>query len=165
VNSPFTDPSDEQSSRLFRDALVWFANDIKRVYGSEYARSLGMTLIFDDLKGQPLAAGRYDQALVDAQEPDAKAAVRFALVQVIQFIRDAASRPRLLLQGEVRLFPSGAKAAAILTDRVTGRDTRIEAQTGEFTQVPHSGFVQDRLLNRQATTPQPSPDNAAEELR
>jgi hypothetical protein len=138
--------SDKDATAQFRNSLLWFSNEIRNIYTSRYAQSIGMTLLFEDLKGQTIEGSGYDDAFEEAKDPDAKAAVRFALKQAIRFVRDW-ERPRVVIEGAVRLLPGGAKAAAIITDRKLGRQTRIEAHTDELTYIRGGTFVQRELLN------------------
>jgi hypothetical protein len=105
-----------------------------------------MTLLFEDLKGQPIEGSGYDDAFEEAKDPDAKAAVRFALKQAIRFARDW-EQPRVLIEGNVRLLPGGAKAAAIISDRKLDRHTRIEAHTDELRSITGGIYVERPLLN------------------
>jgi len=157
---------EEAASRLFRDALVWFANEIKRVYGSEYAKSVGITLLFDDLKGQPLEGGTATEGdLAEVKDPDTKTAVHFALTRVIRLLRDATERPLLIIEGDVRLFPGDAKAVGIIKNASTGEEIRIEAYTKELGEIPGWLSIENRLVNPPVTPLQVSPSSIAEESR
>jgi hypothetical protein len=151
---------------LFRDGLIWFANEIKRVYGSEYAQKAGMILLLDDLKGEALEdKSLYEQAIADAQDPGAKAAVRFALTQIIRFLRDSPRRPVVSVEGHVNLFPGSAKVIGIVKDLRAGEETRVEADTSELEELPIPQFVQARLLNPPFASPAPTHFRKAEEMR
>ncbi|GEM_PF-4482965 len=137
----------EAASKLFRNALASFANEIKRVYGSEYAKSLGITLVFDDLKGQSLEErSAYDEALEEIKDPEGKTAVRYALGYAIRMLRQSLERPLIVVEGDVRLSPGSAQAVARIKNARTKSEIRVEANTAEITQLPESQFVVSRML-------------------
>lgn len=156
--------SDKDAGAQFRNSLLSFSNEIRDVYTSNYAHSIGMTLLFEDFKGQTIEGSGYDDAFEGAKDPDTKAAVRFALKQAIRFVRDW-ERPRVLIEGNVRLLPGGAKGAAIITDRKLNRNTRIEAHTDELIHIIGGTFVQRELLNPIISGSGPILSRQAEDLR
>jgi hypothetical protein len=163
---PVYGSDDLLASKQFQDALLWFANDIKRVYSSEYARNVGITLLFDDLQGDSLKGQSvYDEALAELTEPDAKAAVRFAMTHVVRWLRDAVERPEFLVTGDVRLFPGSAKAVGAIVAAKTGKAIRIEASTTEFEELPVLSFIQGKLLNPPAVALDRAPQRKVEEMR
>jgi hypothetical protein len=150
----------------FRDALLLFSNGIKRAYGSDYARRLGMQLFFDDLTGAPAGdAGSMERALAETREFDTKAAVGFALRQSMLYLRDLTERARFQIGGSVRVFPGTATATAIVRDLQTGEDVRIEASLAELVAMPMYTFVEQTLLQSRPILPYPMRAPDAEDRR
>ncbi len=154
---------DAAANKIFRDALVLFANQIKRLYGSDFARAVGIVLFFDDLKGQSLEGkSALDQALSETK-PEPQALFRFALTQVLRFVKNGAERPAVLVEGNVHMFPGGSKAVAVIKDKRKGKEVHIEAHISELAGLP--GLVHRRLLSLPVQPPQPSPSKREEERR
>jgi hypothetical protein len=150
---------DPSSNKLFRDALVRFANDIGRFYGSSYASSLGITLIFDDLEGVGLEDDEdYKEILAVARDPDAKAVFGLGLSRLVRFVREAANPPQLLVKGDVRVFPGGALAVGYVKDFSSGKEARIEARTSELGEIPTPGpsLIHAAVLGPSFTSPHAS---------
>jgi hypothetical protein len=154
---------DATANKLFSDAVVLFANQIKRSYGSDFANTVGIVLFFDNLRGQSLEdKSALDQALSDAK-PEPKALFGIALSRVLRFVKNGAERPAVVLEGDVYMFPGGAKATAVIKDQRQGTETHIEAHTSEIDDLPE--LVHRRLLSLPARRAHSSPSKREEERR
>jgi hypothetical protein len=151
LDFPVYGSADDNASAQFRNALLWFTKEVREVYATKYAQSVGMTLLFDDLKGQSIQSSTFDDALAEVKDPGAKAAVRFALTQTLRLLRDW-ERPRLLIEGEVRLIAGGAAAVGFIYDYKHNERLRLEAHTDELSGVPGGPFIRQLLLSPFAGT-------------
>ena len=158
--------ADPGATAGFQDALLTYSNEIKRVYGSQYARRIGIQLFFDDFTGGPVAnASVSERALAEARDVDTKAAVGFALRQAIQYLNDLPERPRFSVAGSVRLLPGAAMVVATVSDLSTGDKRYLEASVAEFADMPMRSFVESALLHSAPVLPFPWASTEAEDTR
>ena len=139
--------ADPTAPSAFQSALLAYSNEIKRVYGSDYARRAGIQLFFNDFTGSTAAeASTMEQALAETRDVDAKAALTFAFRQSLQYLRDLSERPRFAIGGVVRLLPGAAMAVASIRDLETGEDATLEATAAELADMPMRDLVERALL-------------------
>jgi hypothetical protein len=117
----------------FQASLLGFTNTVRRVFGSEFARRLGITLSFD-ARERPIVAGAdiFDRALAEASMLEAKGIVRFAVTGVVHWIAQSILRPSILITGAVQLLPGGARATARVRDLRSGTETEVDARSHEL---------------------------------
>jgi hypothetical protein len=58
---------------------------------------------------------------------------------MLQFFREAFAPPRVLIKGNVRLFPGEALAVGTFKDFTSGEEIRLEARTSELAAIPQPG--------------------------
>jgi hypothetical protein len=159
---------DPTAARTFQEAFLTFSGEVKRVYGAEFSKRLGLAVSFDGLQGSTVPnAGVFERALAEARTADAKAVTRFALSEAVQWLTRVTERaPAIVITGTVQLVPGGARATARLRDHRVEDEETIEASTDELAEFERVVGVCDRLLGESCPRPfVASPHDEAEDRR
>jgi hypothetical protein len=163
---PVYGSSDPNASRIFQDAFLRYSNDIKRVYGSQFALRFGIKSSFDALQGSSVPdANIYERALAEARNFETKAVARFALTEFIRWMNQLTSRPAILITGSVQLLPSAANASAFLRGSRSGDETVINATTAELSELQTKVKVANELLSKVSPNLHVSLQDYCEDLR
>lgn len=138
---------DPLAAQLFQNAIIRFSDEIKRAYGSDLIRRLGLTVPSDVFQGTaPSDDYAREQAFAEAWTLEPKAITGFALKQLVRWIVQVPNRPAVLVTGSVQMLSAGAQASACVRDFRKREDIAINATTAEFDVLQRQSKVAHRLL-------------------